>query len=213
MSSGVISEPPPMPVRPTSTPTPRPNTTMSGSTTPSSHELRAVLSGSSARGARVARRRAALTVLLVVRAARAARVRPAGGAAARVAGLLLRVATLGGRAALGVHLVLRDVLAVIVHASAGTPGPTGAHVARQAALRRLAQERDLCVDVQRRDARPERRVRAGERVVHEGFQQLGCRARRTRRAALPAWVGGGLGVLDHVPPGRLHGGPQAGEAR
>src|SRR4051794_15675652 len=145
MSSGVISEPPPMPVRPTSTPTPRPNTTMSGSTTPSSHELRAVLSGSSARGARVARRRAALTVLLVVRAARAARVGPAGGAAARVAGLLLRVAALGGRAALGVHLVLRDVLAVIVHASAGTPGRTGAHVAQAGAplsgLRRNAISR------------------------------------------------------------------------
>jgi len=34
-SSGVISDPPPIPVRPTSTPTPRPNTITSGSIAPS----------------------------------------------------------------------------------------------------------------------------------------------------------------------------------
>src|SRR3954471_10042019 len=34
ISSGVISDPPPMPVRPTSVPTPNPNTTISGSTGP-----------------------------------------------------------------------------------------------------------------------------------------------------------------------------------
>src|SRR4051794_2500642 len=99
----------------------------------------------SARGALVPGRRAALAVLLVLGAARAARVRPAGSAAARVAGLLLRVAALGGRAALGVHLVLRDVLTIIVHASAGTPGRTGAHVAQAGAplsgLRRNAISR------------------------------------------------------------------------
>src|SRR3954464_3112757 len=79
----------------------------------------------SPRGALVARRRAALAVLLVVGAARAARVRPAGGAAARLAGLLLRSAAFGGGAALGVHLVLRDVLTLIVHPQPVPPAGPG----------------------------------------------------------------------------------------
>src|SRR4051812_40136317 len=75
----------------------------------------------SAGRARVARRAAALPVLLVVRPAGAAGVGAAGGPAPGAARLLLGVAALGGRARLGVHLVLRGVLALVVHAQPVPP--------------------------------------------------------------------------------------------